>query len=343
MVYFSIRPIEIEMSNKTYLSKNENETLQIAREFSKELKAGDVVFLSGDLGAGKTIFTKGVAAALGINSRILSPTFSILRSHHTKNHPTIKSLHHLDLYRVKPKESEIEEALDELLTEKDSVIFIEWPSNLSVNATWEINFSNKTPKEITITKTNEIKKGEIVIFPTDTAFGIGCRIDDGKTIEKLFRIRKRPQDKAMPVLVSSQVMAKKYGEIDLNVEKILKKFWPGGLTVIVKANKEKVQSLVRGGGDTIGLRMPDHKNTLKMIENTGVPILGSSANFSGGTTPYKFEDLDKDLLSLVDRVIKGETKHKIASTVLDTTKNPWQILRVGAVTKSELNVFIPNT
>ncbi len=343
MVYFLLRPIEIEMSSRIYNSKSEKETLQIAKEFAKNLKGGDVVFLSGDLGAGKTTFTKGIAEALGVKSRILSPTFALLRSHPTDTHPTINHLHHVDLYRVVSKDSEIEETLNELLLEKNSIIFIEWPKNLSVLPSWEINFSSTTPREITISKSSKIKTGEIIIFPTDTAFGIGCRIDDEKTIERLFKLRKRPQEKAVPVLVSSVEMAKRYGEINPDIEKMLRNFWPGGLTVVVKADKKKVPNLVSGGGGTVGLRMPDHTDTLKMIEDTGVPILGPSANFSGDTTPYEFEDLNKDLTVLVDKVYNGHTKHRIASTVIDTTKSPWQILRHGAVNKSELDVFIHNT
>lgn len=183
-----------------------------------------------------------------------------------------------------------------------------------------------------------IKKGEIIIFPTDTAFGIGCRIDDKKSIENLFRIRNRPHDKAVPLLVSSIHMAKEYGTINTKVEELLQKFWPGGLTVVVNANQEMIPTLARGGGNTIGLRMPDHQDTLNLITQTGVPILGPSANFSGENTPYTLNDLNPTLTSLVSRIISGKTKHNIASTVLDTTQTPWKILREGAITQKELGI-----
>ena len=95
-----------------------------------------------------------------------------------------------------------------------------------------------------------LKQGGIVIFPTDTAFGIGCRIDSEDAIERLFKIRKRPANQAMPVLVDSLAMAKNYlRDIPKDAEeKLIKKYWPGALTLILQCIKEKIPALVRGGG-----------------------------------------------------------------------------------------------
>lgn len=177
----------------------------------------------------------------------------------------------------------------------------------------------------------------IIIFPTDTAFGIGCRIDKIDAIEKLFKLRKRPINQATPVLISSIDMASEYvDKIPEEVkEKLINKYWPGALTIILKAKKEKVPELVRGNGENVGLRMPNNSNLLKIIEDIKVPILGPSANFHGEKTPYEYEDLDKELLSLVDYVLEGECLIKKASTVIDCTKSPWQVLRKGAI---EINI-----
>ncbi len=178
-----------------------------------------------------------------------------------------------------------------------------------------------------------LKDGGIVIFPTDTAFGIGCRMDDVKAIEKLFKIRKRPQDQATSILVSSIKMAEEYLKVipkDVKA-KLMDKYWPGALTIVLPAILDKVSSLVRGGGDTLGVRMPDNDIILKLIKGVGVPILGPSANFHGGKAPYKASDLPQNLVKLVDYVIPGETKFQEASTVVDCTKKPWKILREGAI------------
>jgi L-threonylcarbamoyladenylate synthase len=178
-----------------------------------------------------------------------------------------------------------------------------------------------------------LKDGGIVIFPTDTAFGIGCRIDDENAVKKLFRIRKRPETKAVPVLVSSLHMAQEYllpVPHDV-IEKLMKSYWPGALTIVLHSRTDKVSSLVRGGGDTLGVRVPDHLTTLALINGAGIPILGTSANFAGEATPYEFADLNKDLVKQVDYVVPGECHTKKASTVIDCTGDQWKILRQGAV------------
>lgn len=178
-----------------------------------------------------------------------------------------------------------------------------------------------------------LKDGGIVIYPTDTAFGIGCRIDNEKAVEKLFRIRNRPVIQAVPVLASSLEMASGYVQkIPKDVEeKLIKKYWPGALTIIFECRIGKVPSLVRGGGTTLGIRIPDHKTTLSIIEGVSVPILGPSANFSGEETPYEFENLNPQLVNLADYVVGGQTQTGKVSTVIDVTKKPWKILRGGAV------------
>lgn len=198
-----------------------------------------------------------------------------------------------------------------------------------------------------------LKNGGIVIFPTDTAFGIGCRIDDEEAIRRLFEIRRRPETKAMPILVSSLEMAQKYLDpIPENViEKLVNKYWPGGLTIVLPCKKEKVPALVRGNGETLGVRMPNNKMCLGIIEKVGVPILASSANFAGEKTPYRFEDLDPELVKLVDYILRDsgpirypstslrqtrlplreKTQGNQVSTVIDCTVNPWSVLREGAI------------
>ena len=178
-----------------------------------------------------------------------------------------------------------------------------------------------------------LNQGGIVIFPTDTAFGIGCRMDNEQAVQKLFKLRKRPESQATPVLVSGLAMAQQYLQpIPQEViDKLINKHWPGALTIVLPCKANKVPSLVRGGTKTLGVRMPDHPVALELIKNTGVPILGPSANFHGDKTPYEFTDLNKDLLKHVDFVIKGECTLKRHSTVIDCSITPWKVLRNGAI------------
>ncbi|MEK7533945.1 MAG: L-threonylcarbamoyladenylate synthase [Patescibacteria group bacterium] len=178
-----------------------------------------------------------------------------------------------------------------------------------------------------------LKEGGIVIFPTDTAFGIGCRIDDEKAIERLFEIRKRPKTQATPVLLNSVEMARKYLEkIPKDAEeKLMKKYWPGALTIILRCNIVKVPSLVRGGEATLGVRIPNHPITLGLIRGVGVPLVGPSANFHGERTPYEAGDLNKKLIKLADYVVWGDCTLKQHSTVIDCSEKPWKIIRQGAI------------
>lgn len=179
--------------------------------------------------------------------------------------------------------------------------------------------------------------GGIVIFPTDTAFAIGCRIDNEKAIEKLFQIRKRPLSQATPVLVDGFEMAQQYLKpIPQEVkEKLINLYWPGALTIVLPCLKEKISALVRGSSGNLGVRMPSHEIALSLIRGVGVPLLGPSANFHGSATPFQFQDLDKELVSLVDFVVEGECGIKQVSTVIDCSRTPWKILRYGAVKISD--------
>jgi L-threonylcarbamoyladenylate synthase len=178
-----------------------------------------------------------------------------------------------------------------------------------------------------------LKQGGIVIFPTDTAFGIGCRADSASAVERLFLLRKRPSSQAVPVLVDSVEMAQKYYSPTLPnvVRRLIEKYWPGGLTAVYTWREHILPSLVVGGGSTIGLRMPDHEIALDLIRGVGVPVLGPSANFHGEVTPYHFEDVSSDLMKKVDAVVPGECKRLGVSTVVDCTQKPWRIIRQGAV------------
>ncbi len=176
-------------------------------------------------------------------------------------------------------------------------------------------------------------QGGIVIFPTDTAFGIGCRMDIVKSVERLFAIRKRPVSKATPVLVGSSEMAFTYllHPVANNVRQLMNKYWPGALTIVFPCQIAKVPSLVRGGGNNLGVRMPDNEVTLRIIEEVGVPILGPSANFHGFETPYEYNKLDKELVRLVDFAVTGTCKKKNVSTVVDCSVKPPKIIRQGEV------------
>ena len=177
-----------------------------------------------------------------------------------------------------------------------------------------------------------LNTGRIIIFPTDTAFGIGCRIDNRDAVDKLFEIRKRPLVQATPVLVDSVDMALAY-YLQPNdiVRRFMRDYWPGALTIVAPCKTDLVYSPIRGGGKTIGLRMPNNQTIIQIIKAAGVPVLGPSANFHGSSTPYALTDLDPQLMKLVDYVVPGVCSVGQASTVVDCSVESYTIIRQGAV------------
>ena len=190
-----------------------------------------------------------------------------------------------------------------------------------------------------------LRDGGIVIFPTDTAFGIGCRIDNNDAIGRLFKIRRRKDNEPVLALVDSIEMAQNYLlPIPKKVkDELINVYWPGKITIILQSRKDKVPNLVTGGTGTLGVRFPNNPTILQLIKGVGVPIIAPSANFSGERTPFKFEELSPELVKQVDYVLNGIVGlEKKVSTVIDCTVEPWKIIREGAVKIQNLEFRIQN-
>ena len=149
---------------------------------------------------------------------------------------------------------------------------------------------------------NRFKTGGVVIFPTDTVYGIGCTISKKRAVRKIYKIRRDKPTKPQLILVSSINQAFKYGFFDELAKKFAKMFWPGPLTVVVRA-RAKVPKSIRSQGETVGIRMPNQPPLLEIIRQVGEPILAPSANFHGNRPPGSFAEIDKKLLALVDYAI----------------------------------------
>ncbi len=168
-----------------------------------------------------------------------------------------------------------------------------------------------------------LKNGGVIIFPTDTVYGIGCKWDNLSAIARIKNIKSSTQD--FPMLVNTIGQANSIAHITPEALQLINKYWPGGLTILVKSkiNDKK-----------IGIRMPASEDVKYIIETLGSPIVGTSANFHGHKAPTKFENINPLFRKLADYVIKGECKEGKESTVIDTTVSPTKILRRGAVTIS---------
>jgi L-threonylcarbamoyladenylate synthase len=195
--------------------------------------------------------------------------------------------------------------------------------------------------------TTNFKRGDVVIFPTDTIYGIGCITGNETSIKRLYSIRKTPLSKPSLILVSSIKMAKKYGQISEVTESILTKLWPGPLTTIVKAVKEET-NLIQGNTDCIAIRVPDFPFILSIIERLGKPIIAPSANFPGKKAPTSFAEIDKRMISLVDYSIDPKDLGKnlkitgIESTIIDLSKKPFKLVRKGTISRLQLKSYFPD-
>jgi len=182
-----------------------------------------------------------------------------------------------------------------------------------------------------------IKKGEVCAFPTETVYGLGANAYDEKAVRKIFKAKCRPADNPLIVHVASKKDIKVLAsEINDTARKIIKQFFPGPITVILKKN-EIVPDIVTAGLDSIAIRMPSLKLTRDFIKSCGVPVAAPSANISGSTSPTSFIHVLQDFDGKIPCVLAGgDAKYGLESTVVDCTIEPAVILRPGVITLEEL-------
>lgn len=188
-----------------------------------------------------------------------------------------------------------------------------------------------------------IKQGGIVIFPTETVYGIGANALDEKAISKLYKIKQRPLNKPISLLVSDMNMVNKIAKDITDLEyKLMERFFPGPFTIILK-KKEIVPDILTANTDTVGIRMPSEKITRKLIEYANVPIAAPSANISDKPSGTNLESIIKDFEGKVDYFIdSGESKLGIASTIVKVIDGVPHILRQGTITKEQIQEISKN-
>lgn len=184
-----------------------------------------------------------------------------------------------------------------------------------------------------------IKNGGTVAFPTETVYGLGANALDGEAVKKIFVAKGRPQDNPLIIHVASREIDEYVEEIPEIAEKLMDKFWPGPLTLILK-KKAIIPKETSANLETIGIRMPNNKIALELIKKSGVPIAAPSANISGRPSPTDMERCVEDLDGRVDYIIGGEKSDVgVESTIVDLTVDPPCILRPGGVTLEMLQEF----
>jgi len=207
------------------------------------------------------------------------------------------------------------------------------PSSIAENVKGTLCFrvSAEEP-EINIIRVaaNVIKSGGLVAFPTETVYGLGADALNPKAVARIFEAKNRPPDNPIIVhIAKKEDLYKLAKEIPDSAEKLMAKFWPGPLTLILKRSS-LVPDITVVGLDTIAVRMPNNKVALALIQESGTPIAAPSANLAGRLSPTEAQHVINDLAGRIDIVLDaGPTKIGVESTVVDMTTPTPKILRPG--------------
>ena len=195
----------------------------------------------------------------------------------------------------------------------------------------------KMPKLETIAEAAAaIKAGGLVIYPTETVYGLGADARSDEAVSRVFAAKNRPPDSPIPIAVSSIEMAREAAELTPPAEALLEKFTPGPLTVVIKA-KPTISKLLTAGTGKIGVRIPNHPVTLKLVELAGGPITTTSANVSGSLPPTTARDALEQLGDKVDLALDaGKCKFGVPSTVVDASSKQIRVLREGPIPEEEI-------
>lgn len=182
-----------------------------------------------------------------------------------------------------------------------------------------------------------MRGGGLVAVPTETVYGLAGNGLDEKAVAEIYEVKGRPEVKPLSLMVHDAASMERYCEnVPPQAYTLAKKFWPGPLTIVMKA-KPCVPEIVRAGGETVGLRCPDHPLTLELLEKSGVPFAAPSANPSGEPSPKNADSVLKYFDGKIDAVLDGgECGIGCESTLIDLSRTPYRILRQGALPADEI-------
>ena len=189
---------------------------------------------------------------------------------------------------------------------------------------WEKNINTEELKNVA----NLIKNGEIVVFPTETVYGIGANALNPEAVFKIFDAKERPSDNPLIVHIANKEDIYKVAETPNKIEqKLIDAFMPGPITIILK-KKSIIPDIVSAGLNTVGIRMPSNKIAHKIIKTAGVPIAAPSANISGRPSGTRIQDIREELEKKVSVIIDGGiSEYGLESTVVKVENEVPIILR----------------
>ncbi len=196
----------------------------------------------------------------------------------------------------------------------------------------------KCDKEGTEKAAKVAKDGGIIVFPTDTVYGIGCDPYNKKSVDKIYQIKGRSKTKPFPILAYSFDVASEIVEFDKDSKKIADKFWPGPLTLILKLRDERLKESLNLK-EKIAIRVPNNPCLLNLLKNSKF-LVGTSANISGENSFTKSEDCYQKIREYDIFLDGGDIENKGESTILEMDQGKPIFHRIGGLKKEEILEFI---
>ena len=188
-----------------------------------------------------------------------------------------------------------------------------------------------------VEKTSQIiEKGGVAVFPTDTVYGIGCNPYNVNSVKKIYEIKSRDEIKSLPVLAYSLDIVKEITIIDKFTEKIIKKYWPGPLTLILTLTDQKLKESLKLQ-NKIAIRIPDSKCTLKLLEKCKL-LVGTSANISGNSSYTNPDECIKNIKNYDVFLNGGTITSKGESTIIEIENEKIKIIREGALKAEDIMI-----
>jgi L-threonylcarbamoyladenylate synthase len=188
----------------------------------------------------------------------------------------------------------------------------------------------------------QLRAGGLVAFPTETVFGLGGDATSDEAVAKIYDIKQRPRDKAFSIMVADIAQAQKLAVLDDRAMTLANVFWPGPLSMVLPVRADSgLSAIALAGNETISLRMPKHPVALQLLRACEVPLAVPSANSSGHLSATSAGDVARDLGDKIGMILADNTSViGIESTIIDLTKTPAVILRVGAINVAEISSLI---
>jgi len=188
-----------------------------------------------------------------------------------------------------------------------------------------------------------IKGGGIIAYPTETFYGLGVKFDNIAALRRLYRIKHRSMDKALPLTIGEKRMLQLIASsITGSAEKLAEKFWPGPLTLLLPARPD-ISGFITAKTGKIAVRVPGESFALDLARSLGFPITATSANISGMPPADNADDVIRYFGDAIDLIIDcGKTPGGKPSTIIDASEEKIQILRAGAVSAEEVSAVLRN-